>query len=38
MINSYTMEIIAYLMDHGCDINDNAIDKIQDTLVDFIKQ
>lgn len=37
MINSYTMEIIAYLMDHGRDINDNAIDKIQDTLVDFYK-
>ena len=37
LINSYTMEIIAYLMDHGWDINDNAIDKIQDTLVDFYK-
>lgn len=29
------MIIIAYLMDHVWDINDNAIDKIQDTLVDF---
>jgi len=37
LINSYTMEIIDYLMDHGWDINDNAIDKIQDTLVDFYK-
>ena len=37
LINSYTMEIIAYLMDHDWDINDNAIDKIQDTLVDFYK-
>ena len=37
LINSYTMEIVAYLMDHGWDINDNAIDKIQDTLVDFYK-
>ena len=37
LINAYTMEIIAYLMDHGWDINDNAIDKIQDTLVDFYK-
>lgn len=27
------MIIIAYLMDHGWDINDNAIDKIQDTLI-----
>lgn len=32
------MIIIAYLMDHGWDINDNAIDKIQDTLVDFYKK
>ena len=37
LINSYTMEIIDYLMDHGWNINDNAIDKIQDTLVDFYK-
>ena len=37
VINSYTMEIIAYLMGHGWNINDNAIDKIQDTLVDFYK-
>jgi len=35
LINAYTMEIVSYLMDHGWDINDNAIDKIQDTLVDF---
>lgn len=27
------MIIIAYLMDHGWDINDNAIDKIKDTLI-----
>lgn len=27
------MIFIAYLMDHGWDINDNAIDKIQDTLI-----
>lgn len=27
------MIIIAYLMDHDWDINDNAIDKIQDTLI-----
>ena len=27
------MIIIAYLMDHVWDINDNAIDKIQDTLI-----
>lgn len=27
------MIIIAYLIDHGWDINDNAIDKIQDTLI-----
>lgn len=32
------MIIIAYLMDHVWDINDNAIDKIQDTLVDFYKK
>ena len=32
------MIIIAYLMYHVWDINDNAIDKIQDTLADFIKQ
>lgn len=31
------MIIIAYLMDHGRDINDNAIDKIKYTLVDFYK-
>lgn len=31
------MIIIAYLMDYGWDINDNAIDKIKDTLVDFYK-
>ena len=37
LINAYTMEIVAYLMDHGWDISDNAIDKIQDTLVDFYK-
>lgn len=24
-------------LDHGWDINDNAIDKIKDTLVDFYK-
>ena len=35
LINAYSMEIIAYLMDHGWDINDDAIDKIQDTFVDF---
>lgn len=27
------MIIIAYLIDHGWDINDNTIDKIQDTLI-----
>lgn len=27
------MIIIAYLMDYGWDINDNAINKIQDTLI-----
>lgn len=27
------MIIIAYLMDHVWDINDNAIDKIKDTLI-----
>lgn len=27
------MIIIAYLMDHDWDINDNAIDKIQYTLI-----
>lgn len=27
------MIIIAYLMDYGWDINDNAIDKIKDTLI-----
>lgn len=27
------MIIIAYLMDHDWDINNNAIDKIQDTLI-----
>ncbi len=32
------MIIIVYLMDYGWDINDNAINKIQDTLADFIKQ
>ena len=37
LINSYSLKIITHLMDHGWDINDNAIDKIQDTLVDFYK-
>ena len=37
LINAYTMEIIDHLMDHGWNINDDAIDKIQDTLVDFYK-
>lgn len=37
LINAYTIDIINYLMDHGWDINDDAIDKIQDTLVDFYK-
>ena len=37
LINAYTMEIFLYLMDHGWNINDDAIDKIQDTLVDFYK-
>lgn len=37
LINAYTMEIIGHLKDHGYNINDNIIDKIQDTLVDFYK-
>lgn len=35
LINAYTIDIMNYLMDHGWNINDDAIDKIQDTLVDF---
>lgn len=35
LINSYTIQLMSYLMDHGWDINDDAIDKIQDTFVDF---
>ncbi len=37
LINSYSMNVINYLMNHGLDINDDIIDKIQDTLVDFYK-
>ena len=37
LINSYSMEIITYLIDHGLNISNNVIDKIQDTLVDFYK-
>ena len=35
LINAYTMQIIYHLKDHGCNINDDIIDKIQDTLVNF---
>ena len=37
LINSFSINIINYLIDHGWNINDDAIDKIQDTLVDFYK-
>ena len=35
LINSFSMQIITYLMDHGLDTNDSVIDKIQETLFNF---